>query len=209
MSGDANGLAPFCRAAESRRPAAIRARREHIRRYGRISKRSIDLIPGDHRFNLHAMYGDFGDRCVDRDGIEPEHFRSWTDWARKIGVGIDFNCTLFSHPKADSGYTLSSRDAGIRHFWIEHVKRCREIGSYIGRELGSACIHNIWIPDGSKDLTVNRYAHRALLKESLDTIFRTRYDPKYRLKMRLNQNCSASAWRPTPSGRMNSTWDTR
>jgi L-rhamnose isomerase len=134
------------------------------------------LIPGDHRFNLHAMYGDFGGRSIDRDRIEPEHFRSWIAWAREIGIGIDFNCTLFSHPKAESGYTLSSRDAGIRDFWIEHVKRCREIGSYIGRELGSACIHDIWIPDGSKDLTVSRYAHRALLKESLDRIFSTRHD---------------------------------
>jgi L-rhamnose isomerase len=134
------------------------------------------LIPGDHRFNLHAMYGDFENRFIDRDRIEPEHFRSWIGWAREIGIGIDFNCTLFSHPKAESGYTLSSRDAGIREFWIEHVKRCREIGSYIGRELGSACIHDIWIPDGSKDLTVNRYAHRALLKESLDRIFSTRHD---------------------------------
>jgi L-rhamnose isomerase len=136
------------------------------------------LIPGTHRFNLHAMYGDFGGRFVDRDGIMPEHFRSWTDWARRVGVGIDFNCTLFSHPKADSGFTLSSRDSGIREFWIEHVKRCREISSYIGGVLGNACLHNIWIPDGSKDLTVNRYRHRELLKESLDTIFSTGYDPK-------------------------------
>jgi L-rhamnose isomerase len=134
------------------------------------------LIPGNHRFNLHAIYGDFGDRFIDRDRIEPEHFRSWIAWARGIGIGIDFNCTLFSHPKAESGYTLSSRDAGIRDFWIEHVNRCREISSYIGRELGSACIHDIWIPDGSKDLTVNRYAHRALLKESLDRIFNARHD---------------------------------
>ncbi len=140
-------------------------------------EKAYSMIPGRHRLNLHAMYGDFGAGFVDRNEIKPEHFRSWIDWALEIKVGVDFNCTLFSHPKADSGYTLSSQDAGIREFWIEHVKRCREISSYIGKELGSACIHNIWIPDGSKDLTVNRYLHRARLKESLDTIFRVRHDP--------------------------------
>jgi L-rhamnose isomerase len=135
------------------------------------------LIPGDHRINLHAMYGDFGDQRIERDQIEPEHFRSWVDWARERNIGMDFNCTMFSHPKAESGYTLSSRDDGIRQFWIEHVRRCREIGSYIGGELDSACIHNIWIPDGSKDVSVDRFLHRSLLKESLDQILSKQYDP--------------------------------
>jgi len=135
------------------------------------------LIPGSHRINLHAIYGDFGDRPVDRDRIEPEHFKSWVDWARDRKIGMDFNCTLFSHPNADSGYTLSSRDGGIRRFWIEHVKRCREIGSFIGKELGSACTHNIWVPDGSKDVTVDRFLHRRLLRESLDAILDKKYDP--------------------------------
>jgi L-rhamnose isomerase len=139
--------------------------------------KAFSLIPGNHRINLHAMYGDFKGVQVDRDRIEPEHFRSWVDWAGERRLGIDFNCTLFSHPNADSGYTLSSRDDGIRRFWIEHVKRCREIGASIGRELGSPCIHNIWIPDGSKDVTVVRFLHRSLLKESLDTILSTKYDP--------------------------------
>jgi len=139
---------------------------------------SCSLIPGNHRINLHAMYGDFGDLRVDRDRIGPEHFRSWVDWAKDRNIGVDFNCTLFSHPKADSGYTLSSRDEGIRGFWIEHVNRCREIGAFIGRELGTPCIHNIWIPDGSKDATVDRFLHRSLLKDSLDTILSTKYDPK-------------------------------
>ncbi len=135
------------------------------------------LIPGNHRLNLHAMYGDFGDLFVDRDRIEPGHFQSWVDWARSRNIGIDFNCTLFSHTNADSGYTLSSRDDGIRRFWIEHVKRCRQIGAHIGRELDSPCIHNIWIPDGSKDVSVDRFLHRRLLKESLDTILAEKYDP--------------------------------
>jgi L-rhamnose isomerase len=134
------------------------------------------LIPGKHRFNLHAMYGDFAAGWVDRDSIKPEHFRSWVDWAKGFGIGIDFNSTLFSHSKADSGFTLSSKDASIRAFWTEHVKRCREIGAYIGEELGSPCIHNLWVPDGSKDLTVDRYAHRSLLKKSLDTIFSQPHD---------------------------------
>ncbi|MBN2320128.1 MAG: L-rhamnose isomerase [Acidobacteria bacterium] len=138
--------------------------------------KAYSLIPGNHRLNLHAMYGDFGDRRVERDRIEPEHFQSWVDWAGDRNIGVDFNCTLFSHPKADSGYTLSSRDDGIRRFWMEHVKRCREIGSYIGKELGTPCIHNIWIPDGSKDVTVERFLRRRLLKESLDAIFSKKYD---------------------------------
>lgn len=135
------------------------------------------LLPGKHRLNLHAFYGDFGGKYVDRDQIEPMHFRSWVDWARDLGIGMDFNCTLFSHPKSDSGFTLSSKDKGIRDFWIEHVKRCREIGYYIGKELGTTCIHNIWIPDGSKDLTVDRFIHRAHLKESLNKILEGKYDP--------------------------------
>jgi L-rhamnose isomerase len=135
------------------------------------------LIPGNHRINLHAMYGDFGDQQIERDKIEPKHFQSWVDWAGDRNLGVDFNCTMFSHPKAESGYTLSSRDEGIRHFWIEHVKRCREIGCFIGRELGSACIHNIWIPDGSKDVSVDRFLHRSLLKDSLDQILSKKYDP--------------------------------
>ena len=136
------------------------------------------LIPGSHRLNLHAMYGDFGDRPVDRNRIEPEHFRSWVDWAAGRKIGMDFNCTLFSHKNADSGFTLSSRDDAIRRFWIEHVKRCREIGAFIGKALGSPCIHNIWIPDGSKDITTNRFLHRKLLKESLDIVLEKKYDPE-------------------------------
>ncbi|MEJ2108568.1 MAG: L-rhamnose isomerase [Acidobacteriota bacterium] len=139
--------------------------------------RVYSLVPGNHRLNLHAMYGDFGSLPAERNEIEPKHFQSWMDWAADRKLGMDFNCTLFSHPNAASGYTLSSRDDGVRRFWIEHVKRCREIGDSIGRQLGSPCIHNIWIPDGAKDVSTQRFLHRGLLKASLDEILDTKYDP--------------------------------
>ncbi|MEE9517619.1 MAG: L-rhamnose isomerase, partial [Candidatus Adiutricales bacterium] len=142
---------------------------------------AFSLIPGSHRLNLHASYGDFDGKLVDRDRIEKEHFRSWVDWAGKNRIGLDFNATLFSHPLAESNFTLSSNEEGIRRFWREHVIRCREIGAWIGRELGSPCLHNLWIPDGSKDLTVTRLAHRELLLTSLDRIFSVKY-PQEELK---------------------------
>ncbi len=152
---------------------------------------AFSLIPGRHRLNLHAMYGEFGsslhraeahsgsapDRPVDRDEIEPAHFQGWIDWAREEGLGLDFNATCFSHPQADAGYTLSSKDPAVRAFWIEHVQRCREISALFGRELGTPCIHNLWIPDGSKDAPVDRWGHRALLIESLDEIYAHHYSP--------------------------------
>jgi L-rhamnose isomerase len=135
----------------------------------------MSLLPGKQRLNLHASYGEFGDEFVDRDQIEPGHFRGWIDWAANMDIALDFNCTCFSHPKAGSGFTLSSKDEEIRQFWIEHTKRCREIGAEMGRQLGKTCIHNIWIPDGSKDVPVDRFTHRALLKRSLDEIFQVDY----------------------------------
>lgn len=141
-------------------------------------EKAMSLLPGKQRLNLHAIYGDFRSGTADRDAIGPKHFASWVEWAKEIGIGMDFNCTLFSHPKADSGFTLSDNDPAIRNFWIEHVKRCREIAAYMGKELGSRCVHNIWIPDGSKDLTVNRFQHRAYLKDSLDKILAVKQDPK-------------------------------
>ncbi len=143
-----------------------------------VSK-AISLIPGNHRLNLHASYGDFGGEKVDRNEIETKHFESWVEWARKENVKLDFNSTCYSHPKANDGYTLSSLDSSIRQFWIEHVNRCREISAYMGKELESSVIHNIWVPDGSKDLTVNRYIHRSHLKDSLDEIFRKEYDKSF------------------------------
>lgn len=141
----------------------------------------MSLLPGKQRLNLHAIYGDFGGEFIDRDQIETKHYQKWIDWAGNQEIGMDFNCTCFSHPKADDGFTLSGKNSENRKFWIEHVKRCRKIGADFGKQLGSPCIHNLWIPDGSKDTPVDRYTHRALLKESLDEIFAEDY-PKKHLK---------------------------
>ena len=134
-------------------------------------EKAFSLIPGHHRLNLHAIYGDFDGKKVDRDRIGVEHFESWVDWAREQRLGLDFNATCFSHPMAESGATLTSADDGVRRFWVEHVRRCREIAAWMGRELGAASIHNLWIPDGAKDTTVTRYESRERLRTSLDEIF--------------------------------------
>jgi len=139
----------------------------------------MSLLPGKQRLNLHAIYGDFGDKFVDRNEIDAKHFEKWIDWAKKLKTGLDFNPTCFSHPKADEGYTLSSKNEDTRKFWIEHVKRCREIGAVMGKELNTPCINNIWIPDGSKDTAVDRYTNRSLLKKSLDEIFETEYPEEF------------------------------
>lgn len=133
---------------------------------------ALSLLPGKHKVNLHAIYGDFNGSRVDRDAIDTAHFQSWIDWAKGLGLGLDFNPTCFSHPKADDGYTLSSKNRDIRSFWIEHVRRTRKIARDMGEQLGQPCVNNIWIPDGSKDIPVDRFTSRALLKESLDEIFK-------------------------------------
>jgi L-rhamnose isomerase len=138
--------------------------------------KTLALIPGTHRLNLHAMYAETGG-AVDRNALQPEHFASWIDWARGHGIGMDFNGSFFSHPKADEGFTLASNDAGIRQFWIEHAIACRKIGEHMGRELGSVSINNLWIPDGLKDMPADRKAPRERLRESLDTIFAEKIDP--------------------------------
>ncbi len=138
---------------------------------------AMTLIPGKLRVNLHASYGDFGQKPANRDQIEPAHFESWVEWARENGIALDFNSTFFGHPLASTGFTLSNTDRGIRDFWIEHSRRCRIIAAYLGKELGEACVHNVWIPDGSKDETVNRLMHRQLLENSLDQIFDKPFDP--------------------------------
>lgn len=141
---------------------------------------AYSLIPGTHRLNLHAIYAEPA-AFVERTDLRPEHFARWADWAKDKGHGVDFNPTLFSHPKAASGLTLSSYDAGIRRFWIEHCIACRRIGAYFGKTLGTPCVTNIWIPDGFKDTPVDRAAPRLLLRESLDTILAERIDPAYNL----------------------------
>lgn len=132
-------------------------------------KEVSSLVGGTFRLNLHETYGDFGNTFVDRDEVGPEHFKSWMEWGKENGFKLDFNSTSFSHPK--SGYlTLSNPDKGIRDFWIEHTKRCRRIADAMGKYQDDPCIMNIWIHDGSKDYTVERYRYRAILKESLDDI---------------------------------------
>lgn len=139
----------------------------------------LTLVPGVHRLGLHAIYGDFGGVFVDRNQIETKHFQSWINWAIKVGIKLDFNSTFFSHPKADSGYTISHFDPEIREFWKEHLRRCRRIAADIGAQQGSPCVHNIWFPDGEKDKTVSRYQHRALLREALDDVFSEKFSTEY------------------------------
>ena len=136
--------------------------------------KAASLIPGNHRLNLHEIYGDFGGKFVDRDQVEPEHFESWMQWAAENNMKLDFNSTSFSHPKSGD-LTLSNPDEGIRNFWIEHTKHCRAIAEEMGKRQGDPCIMNLWVHDGSKDITVNRMKYRALLKDSLDQIFATEY----------------------------------
>jgi len=137
-------------------------------------EKALSLIPGRHRVNLHAMYGEFPNG-IDRDTIRPEHYQGWLDWARERGLGLDFNATLFAHPKAADGFTLSSTDEGVRRFWVEHVRRSREVSAFLGRELRNPCIHNLWIPDGEKDAVVDRWERRSLLRRSLDEAFANAY----------------------------------
>jgi L-rhamnose isomerase len=139
----------------------------------------MTLLPGKQRLNLHAMYGDFKGKKVERDEIDVEHFQSWIDWAKAIGIGLDFNPTCFSHPYADEGYTLSSKNDKYRRFWIEHVKRTRKIAAEMGKQLGTPTGNNIWIPDGSKDIPVDRYGYRQILKNSLDEVFHVTYPKQY------------------------------
>jgi L-rhamnose isomerase len=138
------------------------------------------LIPGRHRLNLHAIYAEPG-RRVERNALQPEHFAAWVDWARERGHGLDFNPTCFSHPLAAAGFTLSSADPGVRRFWIEPCSACRRIGAHFGRELGTPCVTNIWIPDGYKDAPADRLAPRQRLREALDDIFAEPLDRRYNL----------------------------
>ena len=139
------------------------------------------LIPGRHRLALHAIYAEPGTQKMGRNDIRPQHFANWVAWAKEKGHGLDFNPTYFNHPMAASGFTLSSYDPAVRDFWVEHGIICRKIGEYFGRELGTTCITNHWIPDGMKDTPADRKAPRLLLKDSLDRIFAEPVDRRYNL----------------------------
>jgi L-rhamnose isomerase len=144
-------------------------------------EKALSLIPGSHRLNLHACYLDNGGKFVDRDQIEPAHFQSWIDWAKRNHLGLDFNPTYFSHPKAADGFTLSHQDKAIRDFWIRHSILCRKIGAEMGRQLGTPTVTNVWIPDGYKDIPVDRTGPRERLTDSLDQMFAEAIDPKIHL----------------------------
>jgi L-rhamnose isomerase len=142
---------------------------------------ALSAIPGSHRLNLHACYAETGGKHVDRNELRPEHFRNWIDWAKEAGLGMDFNPTCFSHPKAADGFTLAHSDKGVREFWVEHCIACRQIGAAIGKALGSPCVTNVWIPDGYKDLPVDRRGPRERLAKSLDAVFAEKLDPRHNL----------------------------
>ncbi len=137
---------------------------------------AYSLIPGKHRLNLHALYGEFCGKAVDRDAVSPAHFVNWIDWAKANGHGVDFNPSYFSHPKSSDGFTLAHPDRGVRDFWIEHGIRSREIGAAFGKALGTPAVTNFWMPDGFKDTPADRKTPRLRMTESLDRIFET---PKF------------------------------
>jgi L-rhamnose isomerase len=139
---------------------------------------ALALIPGRHRLNLHASYAETGGLQVERDALEAAHFENWIAWARANQMGMDFNPTFFAHPRAADGLTLTHPDLGIRQFWIGHGIRCRQIGAAIGKALGTPCITNVWIPDGSKDSPVDRKGPRERLAQALDAIFAEPIDPQ-------------------------------
>ena len=141
--------------------------------------KALSLIPGKHRINLHATYAFYDGERVSRDKLEPKHFDKWIAFARERGLGIDINPTLFSHPLASDGLTLSHPDEKVRRFWIDHCKAIRKIGAYIGEQLGTPCLNNIWIPDGYKEIPADRTGPRQRLKDSLDEILSVKYDKKY------------------------------
>ena len=139
---------------------------------------AVSMIPGTVRIGLHACQAEQSGKKVDRDAYTIDMFQKWVDWAKEQGLKLDFNPTFFSHPRMDGDFSLASPDAGTRDFWVEHGKRCREIGAEFGRQLGSACITNYWMPDGYKDIPADTAAPRQRMIDSLDRIFSEKIDPR-------------------------------
>lgn len=166
LSGGIQATGNYLGAAKT--PAELRADME----------KAFSLIPGKKRVNLHAIYLDTEEH-VERDQIKPEHFSRWVEWAKEQDLGLDFNPTLFSHTMADDGFTLSHPDLAVRNFWIRHVKACRKISEYFGRELGTPSMMNIWIPDGMKDQPIDRLSPRQRLVESLDLALAEKIDKQF------------------------------
>ncbi len=167
-------------------------------------KQALSLIPGSHRLNLHASYAEFNGKPVERNALEPKHFQSWIDWARHKGIGLDFDPTYFAHAKAADGLTLSHPDAGIRQFWIEHGIVCRRIGAAMGQARESPCVTNVWIPDGMKDLPIDRLGPRKRLADSLDQSSKN-LSTRGTIWMLSSASCSVSAPRATWWVRTSST----
>jgi L-rhamnose isomerase len=142
---------------------------------------TFSLLPGKHRLSLHASYADLGGKKVERNELTAAHFQSWIDWSRERVAGLDFNPTFFSHPLANDGSTLSHPDPAVRSFWIEHGIACRRIGAEFGRQLGTATVTNLWIPDGSKEVPIDRTGPRQRLESSLDAVFKEKYDTRFHL----------------------------
>jgi L-rhamnose isomerase len=142
---------------------------------------ALSLIPGKHRMNLHASYAETGGQKVDRDSLEPKHFQGWIEWARSKRLGLDFNPTYFAHRLAGDGFTLAHADAKIRQFWIDHGIACRRIGAAMGEALGTPCVTNSWIPDGYKDIPIDRKGPRERLASALDAVFAEKLDPRFNL----------------------------
>jgi L-rhamnose isomerase len=140
--------------------------------------KTMSLLPGTHRVNLHSIYADTEGRKVERDRLQPEHFQTWIDWAQSLRIGVDFNPTFFAHPLAADGYTLSHPDRSIRRFWVDHGIACRQIGATFGKALGTPSVTNIWVPDGCKESPIDRKGPRERLAESLDAIFALPLDPR-------------------------------
>jgi len=168
-------------AAETQAPAPAPAETGHWQPTRHAIDDWLDQLPGKHRLNLHAIYGDFRGQKVERNEITPAHFQGWIDWAKALGIGLDFNPTLFSHPKAADNFTLSHSDEAIRSFWIRHAAGCRRIGAAMGKALGTPCVTNLWIPDGMKDTPADRVGPRERLIRSLDAVFEEKLDPGFNL----------------------------
>jgi len=143
--------------------------------------KALSLIPGKHRLNLHALYADLGGQKIERNAYTTAQFQGWIDWCKERGLGLDFNPSYFSHPLSADGFTLSHKDEGIRQYWIEHGIACRKIAADIGKQIGKTCVTNFWIPDGYKDMPVDRKAPRARLEASLNAIFAEKIDPALNL----------------------------
>ncbi len=139
--------------------------------------KAMALCPGKKKINVHACYAIFEPgEFVDRDKLEPKHFKKWVDFAKKRGMGLDFNPTFFSHAKVKDGLTLSSPDKATRDFWIEHGKACIRISQYFAEETGIPCVMNIWTGDGYKDIPADRMGPRMRYKESIEAILAEPFD---------------------------------